>query len=150
MENSAGGRKPRTGPEESPVGRGAVDGLRAKSYGQGSGAGVSRGATREDNPRIDEYIVGLVNGSLAQSLPLDVALAVRMCVSTRAVLNDPEAYVAVLKGIVGRNSATAVVARAEEMLRRLNFEPVPTGLDLPGMILDLRSRYSSEAMEKWK
>jgi len=100
--------------------------------------------------RVDEYVIGLINGSLAESLPIDVALAVRLCLNTSAALNDPSAYVAVLKGIVGDSQAAEVIARAETKLRDLNPELMPAGLDFPGMILDLRSRYSVEAMKKWR
>ncbi|HYC11492.1 MAG TPA: hypothetical protein VEC02_02375 [Nitrososphaerales archaeon] len=117
---------------------------------RGSGLGIGENAALRNEGRIDEYIIGLINGSLAESLPIDTALAVRLCLNTSAALNDPAAYVAVLKGIVGYSLAAEVVARAEKKLRDLNAEPMPAGLDFPEMILDLRSKYSNEAMEKWK
>jgi len=117
---------------------------------RGSGFGIGENAALRNEGRIDEYVIGLINGSLAESLPIDVALAVRLCLNTSAALSDPTAYVAVLKGMVGCSLAAEVVARAEKKLRDLNAELVPAGLDFPEMILDLRSRYSIEAMEKWK
>ncbi len=115
------------------------------------GTGLTGGNTALGKEgRIDEYIVGLINGSLAESLPVDVAMAVGLCLNTSVALNDPSAYMVVLKGLVGDSPAAEIIARAEKKLRGLNAELVPAGLDFPGMILDLRSRYSVEVMKKWR
>jgi len=99
--------------------------------------------------RIDELIIGFINGSLAECLPIDEVLAVCLCLNTSAALNDPSAYVAVLKGIVGDNPTAEIIARTEMKLRGLDVLLVPAGLDFPGMILDL-SRYFVEAVKKWR
>lgn len=104
-------------------------------------------APTEDSLLVVGRVVETIEDSLVESLGLELALAVRTCLSTSLALSDPRAYVTALEVMVGNDRAQSVLECAGKRLHELERELRPTGsTSFTESILALRSRYSPRVL----
>jgi hypothetical protein len=101
--------------------------------------------------RIARIVIKVIDDSLVETLGSDLALAVRMCLSTSVALSDPLAYASALEVMLGDEKSELALDRIGKRLHELEAHLKPTGRgSFSEAILALRSAYSLEILHNSK
>ena len=100
---------------------------------------------KEQKARIVRRVIKAIDDSLVETLGPDLALAVRVCLSTPLALSDPLAYASALDVMLGSAKSELILDRVGRRLRDLEKDLEPTNWgSFAESIMALRSRYSPE------
>jgi len=112
---------------------------------------TGQGGPTRRNEKVAQRVIEAIDDGLVEALGPDLALAVRVCMSTSLALSDPLAYASALDVIVGNAKSELVLDRVGRRLRGLESELKPTNWgSFAESILALRSRYSLEIIRDSK
>ena len=99
----------------------------------------------------DHVILMTINDVLVEVLGQDLALAVRLCVDTRAAMDYPLGYAVALEEMLGGQRAIEVVAHLEDRLRaQVGDLPATKWMHLPELVRCLRTSYSGSVLLSMK
>jgi len=105
----------------------------------------------KDSAKVVRRIVKTIEDGLVESLGSELALAVRVCLSTPVALSDPLAYASALEVMVGNEKAELALDSLTRRLRDLGSDLQPAHwVDFTQSILALRSRYSPQLLHDSK
>ena len=116
---------------------------------QGARIGVRAESRKpeEGGCRTSRRIIRAVDDGLVEALGSDLALAVRVCLSTSLALSDPLAYASALEVMLGNDKSEPALGVVERRLRELERDLQPSSwASFVGSVVSLRSRYSPEML----